>query len=87
MPTAKRLRSGRQPQTEASSSRSTTEPGDRDSEFAHLARQHWLKSSKRAVKVKVKNDVLKKEIWGSLERENFQHKSLLALESLQLLER
>ncbi|KAL8371460.1 hypothetical protein RB595_001315 [Gaeumannomyces hyphopodioides] len=86
MPTAKRLRSGRQPQTEASSSRSATEPRDRDSEFAHLARQHWLKSSTRAAKVKVKNDVLKKEIWGSLERENFQHKSLLALESLQLLE-
>ncbi|KAH6625050.1 hypothetical protein B0J18DRAFT_479838 [Chaetomium sp. MPI-SDFR-AT-0129] len=36
--------------------------------------------------VKVKNDVLKREIWDVLEKENFPQKSLLELEGLQILE-
>jgi hypothetical protein len=59
-----------------------------ESEFATLARQHWLKTpKKKAAKVKVKNDVLKREIWDTLEKENFPLKSLLVLEGLQTLER
>jgi intron-binding protein aquarius len=54
--------------------------------FAQLARQHWLKSSKKASKVKVKQDVIKEGIWDVLERESFQYRSLLVLESLQILE-
>ena len=45
------------------------------SEFANLARQHWLKETKKQsgkVKpVKVKNDVLKREIWDTLRRRTF----------------
>ncbi len=58
-----------------------------ENEFATLARQHWLKSSRRTAKVSVKNDVLKREIWDPLEKENFPLKSLLVLEGLQTLER
>jgi intron-binding protein aquarius len=58
-----------------------------EGEFASLARQHWLKKSKRNTKVKVKNDVLKREIWDAIEKDGFQFKSLLALEGLQTLER
>ncbi|KAK7737001.1 hypothetical protein SLS53_006757 [Cytospora paraplurivora] len=58
------------------------------SEFARLAKQHWLKSSKKTsrAKVKVKNDVLKQNIWDPLERDKFPFSSLLELESLQTLE-
>ncbi len=56
--------------------------------FAQLAQKHWLKTSKKAsAKVKVKPDVLKKEVWDVLEKENFPFRLLLALENLQLLER
>lgn len=85
MPPAKRLKSS------AASSRSQTAASrtdpDTDGEFATLARQHWLKTTKRATKVKVKHDVLKREIWDALEKDGFQFKSLVALEGLQTLER
>lgn len=55
--------------------------------FAQLAKKHWLKTTKKATKVKVKSDVLKNEIWDVLEKEDFPFKSLLALENLQILER
>ncbi len=58
-----------------------------DGHFASLAKQHWLKSTKKAAKVKVKPDVVKREIWDVLERENFSYRSLLILENLQILER
>lgn len=58
-----------------------------ETEFAQLARQHWLKTTKKTTKVKVKNDVLKRDIWDGLEKEDFPLKSLLALEGLQILER
>jgi hypothetical protein len=53
--------------------------------FAQLAKTHWLKSSKK--KVKVKGDVLKLEIWDVLEQEGFAFKSLLLLENLRILEK
>lgn len=56
-------------------------------DFVRVAQKNWLKSHKRPSKVKVKNDVLKQDIWDSLEREGFPYKSLLLLESLQTLER
>ncbi len=56
--------------------------------FAQLAQKHWLKTSKKAAaKVKVKPDVLKKEVWDVLEKENFPFRLLSMLENLQLLER
>ncbi|KAI5460007.1 hypothetical protein BGZ63DRAFT_359458 [Mariannaea sp. PMI_226] len=54
--------------------------------FVQVARKHWLKPTKKPAKPKVKNDVLKQNIWDQLEREGFQYKSLLLLESLQTLE-
>jgi intron-binding protein aquarius len=57
------------------------------SPFAQLAKKHWLKSGKKAAKVKVKPDVLKNEIWDVLEKEDFAYRSLLVLENLQILER
>src|SRR4051794_28349501 len=55
--------------------------------FAQLAKKHWLKTSKKPTKVKVKPDIIKSEIWDVLEKENFAFKSLLVLENLQILER
>jgi intron-binding protein aquarius len=57
-----------------------------DSHFSLLAKQYWLKSTKKASKIKVKPDVVKKEIWDVLEREDFSYRSLLILENLQILE-
>ena len=51
--------------------------------WTQVANKHWLKRSKRK---KVKNDVIKSEIWDVLEKENFHSRSLLALENLQILE-
>jgi intron-binding protein aquarius len=87
MPTAKRLKSGGNAKAKASTARPTTAELDGDAEFAQLAKQHWLKTTRRTAKVKVKNDVLKQEIWDGLEKEGFPLKSLLALESLQILEK
>ena len=58
-----------------------------DNHFAQLAQQHWLKTTRKSAKVKVKPDVLKNEIWDVLKREDFSFKSLLLLENLQLLEK
>lgn len=51
--------------------------------FAQVAKKLWL--GKKTTKVKVKPDVLKKEIWDVLEKEDFTFKSLLVLENLQIL--
>jgi intron-binding protein aquarius len=59
---------------------------EEEHQFVQLARKHWLKSGKKPAKPKVKNDVLKQSIWDVLEREGFQYKPLLLLESLQTLE-
>lgn len=58
-----------------------------DLPFAQLAKEHWLRPSKKGTKVKVKLDVLKSDIWDVLEQERFAFKSLLALENLQILEK
>lgn len=60
---------------------------DVESSFAQLANEHWLTTSKKSKKVKVKQDVLKNEIWDVLEKGDFAFGSLLALENLQILER
>ncbi|CAK7201249.1 hypothetical protein SEUCBS139899_003952 [Sporothrix eucalyptigena] len=89
MPPAKKLKSGTASKA-AAGSKAAEPPAaavpDGESAFAKLAKQHWLKGGKRAAKVKVKNDVIKTEIWDVLEEEGFLFKSLLSLESLQILE-
>lgn len=97
MPPAKRAKSSADSRPAAgASSRPTVQDLEGDGEFATLARQHWLKPSgppapsgppQQPARVKVKNDVLKREIWDALERDNFPLRSLLVLEGLQTLER
>ncbi|GAW21770.1 hypothetical protein ANO14919_112950 [Xylariales sp. No.14919] len=88
MPTAKRLKSSAKARTrDKPPARPTIADLEGESEFARLAKQHWLKASKSTAKVKVKNDVLKKEIWDVLEKDAFAYKLLLVLEGLQTLER
>lgn len=67
--------------------RPTVADVDGEDAFAQLAKKHWLKTTKRATKVKVKPDVLKNEIWDVLEKDGFPFRSLLVLENLQILER
>lgn len=55
-----------------------------DNQWAPLAKKHWLGKA-RAPK-KVKNDVVKGELWDALERDGFRYGALLALESLQVVE-
>ncbi|TPX08986.1 uncharacterized protein E0L32_009565 [Thyridium curvatum] len=86
MPAKKKLRSAGASQPKTTAAKPLPTAVDEDVEFAQLAKQHWLKTTKRSTKVKVKNEVLKTEIWDSLEKDGFQFKSLAALESLQLLE-
>lgn len=87
MPAKKKLRSAGASQPKTTAAKPLPTAVDEDVEFAQLAKQHWLKTTKRSTKVKVKNEVLKTEIWDSLEKDGFQFKSLAALESFQLLER
>ncbi|RYC59782.1 hypothetical protein CHU98_g6443 [Xylaria longipes] len=87
MPTAKRLKSSAKAKArDKPPARPTVADLEGESEFARLAKQHWLKTTKGAAKVKVKNDVLKKGIWDVLEKDAFSYKSLLVLEGLQTLE-
>jgi len=51
--------------------------------WTRVANEHWLKTSKSK---KIKKDVIKSEIWDILEKENFQFRSLVVLENLQILE-
>ncbi|KAJ4292140.1 hypothetical protein N0V88_005767 [Collariella sp. IMI 366227] len=76
MPPAKRMKSSAdaRPNT-AASGRPTLDDLEGESELP-----------RPPAKVKVKNDVLKREIWDTLEKENFPLKSLLVLEGLQALE-
>ena len=55
-----------------------------DSYWAVLGKKHWVKPVKSR---KVKNEVIKTELWDVLEQESFEYRSLLILESLQLLEK
>lgn len=96
MPNAKRLKGSgpakaRQPKEagpQAEDGRPTpAEVEEEEHEFVQLARKHWLKPGKRPARPKVKNDVLKHGIWDVLEKDGFQYRSLLLLESLQALEK
>ncbi|KAM0334028.1 hypothetical protein ACHAQA_001048 [Verticillium albo-atrum] len=95
MPTAKRQKKSTAAQPKDQAQSQSASIGDRptvseiegENEFSQLARKHWLKpTKKKAAAVKVKNDVIKKDIWAVLERDNFTDKSLLVLEGLQTLE-
>lgn len=55
-----------------------------ENHYAQVARKHWLDSSKPP---KVRPQVVKDELWDSLERDDFPYPSLLILENLQLLEK
>ena len=59
------------------------DPGE-DNHWAQLAKKHWPKAVRTK---KTKPEVIKKEIWDVLEQEAFHFRSLLMLESLQLLEK
>lgn len=69
---------------ESTKAATATAEAHQDNQWAPLARKHWLKPGRRAAKVK--NDVVKAEMWDALEGEGFRHGSLLALESLQVVE-
>jgi intron-binding protein aquarius len=84
---APRTRTQEEPRQDVEDERPTVADLQGDSPFAQLAKKHWLKTSKKSTKVKVKQDVLKNEIWDVLEQEDFAFKSLLVLENLQILER
>ncbi|KAI1335173.1 hypothetical protein F5Y15DRAFT_399182 [Xylariaceae sp. FL0016] len=87
MPAPKRLKSAAKSKAQDKTpARPTVADLEGESEFAQLARQHWLKTTKRQTKVKIKNDILKKDIWDRLEKDEFAYKSLLVLEGLQTLE-
>jgi intron-binding protein aquarius len=84
---APRTRGNQEPQREIDDERPTVADLQGETPFAQLAKEHWLKASKKGAKVKVKPDVLKSEIWDVLEQENFAFKSLLILENLRILEK
>lgn len=54
-----------------------------DDHFGRVARESWLGT--RAAKLRP--DVLKRDLWDPLEREDFRYQLLLILENLQALER
>ena len=83
---APRTRNVAEGQQDGDDGRPTVADLQGDNGFAQLAKTHWLKT-KKATKVKVKPDVLKKDLWDVLEKEDFAFKSLLILENLQILER
>lgn len=74
------------PSASSGSTKATTAIADahQDNQWAPLAKKHWLGKA-RAPK-KVKNDVVKGELWDVLERDGFRYGALLALESLQAVE-
>lgn len=57
------------------------------SDWAQVAKKYWLKSGGRSAKVKIKGEILKKEIYDVLEKEDFAYWSLQSLENLQILDR
>jgi intron-binding protein aquarius len=95
MPNAKRLKKSGAAQAKQQRSQAAAqddqerptpaEVEEEEHQFVQVARKHWLKS--KSAKVKVKNDVVKQDLWDLLEREGFQYKSLLLLENVETLER
>ncbi len=70
---------------EAVESRAGDGIAEEEVHWAQLAQKHWSKPTNKIKKVKA--DVIKKEIWDVLEGESFGYRSLIQLESLQLLEK
>ena len=58
---------------------------DGESYWTQLAEKEWLRKSTKARKVR--QEVVKTEIWDVLEKEDFGFRSLHLLENLQLLEK
>jgi intron-binding protein aquarius len=58
---------------------------DGELKWRQLAEKTWLKPSSKARKVRP--EVVKQEIWDTLESQSFDFRSLLVLENLQLLEK
>ena len=56
-----------------------------ESRWQELAEKNWAKPTSKARKVK--SDIVKNEIWDVLEKQEFDFRSLLILENLQLLEK
>lgn len=54
-----------------------------DNHYVRVAKENWLETPSS----KVRQDVLKRDLWDVLETEHFAFRSLLTLESLQILER
>lgn len=65
-------------------SRPTVEDFRDDNAWVKLAKTHWLETAKVR---KVKQDVIKKDLWDALEAERFNLRSLLILENLNILEK
>ncbi len=57
---------------------------DDEDHWTFLAKKHWPELVKSR---KVKPLVIKKDIWDRLENENFEFRSLVTLENLQVLEK
>ncbi|KAH8594776.1 DEAD helicases superfamily protein-like protein [Bisporella sp. PMI_857] len=76
-----------EPQQDVAEESTVVNVSQSEGAFEELAKTYWLKTTKKQTKIKVKPDVLKSEIWDVLEKEDFEFKSLLALENLQILEK
>ncbi|KAF2761210.1 P-loop containing nucleoside triphosphate hydrolase protein [Pseudovirgaria hyperparasitica] len=63
--------------------RPTTSDLHGENYYAQVARKHWLGTAKTP---RVRNSVVKEELWDHLEKDDFAFGSLLILENLQLLE-
>ncbi|KAI9729699.1 MAG: hypothetical protein M1834_006650 [Cirrosporium novae-zelandiae] len=72
------------PRVENRDTRPTVSDLQGDNHWTELAKKYWLKNT--TVK-KASQDVLKIQIWDALEAEQFAAKSLLILETLQILEK
>ena len=57
---------------------------EKESRWRDLAEKHWSKPTTKPRKVR--NDFLKAEIWDVVEKEGFEFRTLLTLDSVQLLE-
>ena len=65
-------------------SRPTIDDIQGNSHWVQLAQKYWLKDSRPR---RVKQDLVKNEIWDVLESEGFPFRELLILENLQVLEK
>ena len=65
-------------------SRPTVEDFRDDNQWVKLAKASWLGASNTP---KIKQDIIKKDLWDPLEAEGFNLRSLLTLENLNVLER